>query len=63
MIGCEHDLFELISGVHSTQAAAIILLCSHHSDKMSKWTTKDEVLITSLYYENGCMSCNISDAN
>ena len=63
MIGCEHDLFELISGVHSTQAAAIILLCSHHSDKMSKWTTKDEVLITSLYYENGCMSCNVPDAN
>ena len=25
--------------------------------------TKDEVLITSLYYENRCMSCNVSNAN
>ena len=63
IIGCKHDLSEPISGVYSIQAAAIILLCSYHLDKMSKWMTKDEVLITSLYYENGCMSCNVPDAN
>ena len=63
MIGCKSDLSKLISRVCSIQAAAIILLCSCHLDEVSKWVTKDEVLITSLYYENRCMSCNVPNAN
>ena len=62
-IDCEHDSSEPISRVHSIQAAAIILLCSCHLDEVSKWVTEDEVLITSLYYENRCMSCNVPNAN
>ena len=51
----EHDPSELIPGIGSTQAAAVVLFSSSHFDEVSERVAKDEVLIPAIHDKDGCV--------